>query len=137
MHRVLLSTLMIDVPSAVVDETVGFWSGALGATPMQTKMPQYHILDDAAPPSRVVVQDSGDGEARIHFDLHTDDMEADVARLEKLGATVVDRQWVDHPGSWIIMRDPAGMEFCVVWALNPIRPQAVIDDFLARAKWVE
>ena len=92
MPRSLLSTFMIDVPSAVLDDTLAFWSGALGATPTQTKMPQYHILDDAAPPNRVVVQDSGDGEARIHFDLHTDDMEAEVARLEKLGATVVDRQ---------------------------------------------
>ena len=57
--------------------------------------------------------------------------------LSRLGATVVDRQWVDHPGSWIIMRDPAGMEFCVVWAMNPIRPQEVRDDFERRAKWVE
>jgi predicted enzyme related to lactoylglutathione lyase len=137
MHRVLLSTFMIDVPTEAVEATVAFWSGALGATPTQTRMPQYHILDDAAPPNRVVVQDSGDGEARIHFDVHTDDLEAEVARLEHLGATVVDRQWVDHPGSWIIMRDPAGMEFCVVWAMNPIRPQAVRDDFEARAKWVE
>jgi predicted enzyme related to lactoylglutathione lyase len=137
MHRVLLSTFMIDVPTADLDPELEFWAGALGATANQTKMPQYHILDDAAPPNRVVVQDSGDGEARIHFDLHTDDLEAEVARLERLGATVVDRQWVDHPGSWIIMRDPAGMEFCVVWAMNPIRPQSVRDDFEARAKWVE
>jgi len=137
MHRVLLSTFMIDVPSADLDPELAFWAGALGATANQTKMLQYHILEDAAPPNRVVVQDSGDGEARIHFDLHTDDLEAEVARLERLGATVVDRQWVDHPGSWIIMRDPAGMEFCVVWAMNPIRPQSVRDDFEARAKWVE
>jgi predicted enzyme related to lactoylglutathione lyase len=137
MHRVLLSTFMIDVPSVDLDDELAFWAGALGATATQTRMPQYHILDDAAPPGRVVVQDAGAGEARIHFDLHTDDLEAEVARLERLGATVVDRQWVDHPGSWIIMRDPAGMEFCVVWAMNPIRPQEVRDDFERRAKWVE
>jgi hypothetical protein len=137
MHRSLLSTFLIDAPSDVVDETVAFWAGALGATPVTTKMANYHMLMDAAPPNRVVVQDSGEGEARIHFDIHTDDLEAEVARLERLGATVVDRQWVDHPGSWIIMRDPAGMEFCVVWAMNPIRPQSVRDDFEARAKWVE
>jgi predicted enzyme related to lactoylglutathione lyase len=136
MHRVLLSTFMIDVPSDVVDDTVAFWSAALGATHTPTRMPQYHILDEAAPPNRVVVQDAGMGSARIHFDIHTDDLEAEVARLEALGATVVDRQWVDHPGSWIIMRDPAGLEFCVVWALNDIRPQEVRDDFVRRAKWV-
>jgi predicted enzyme related to lactoylglutathione lyase len=137
MHRSLLSTFLIDVPSDAVDDTVAFWSGALGATPLTTKMANYHMLQDAAPPNRIVVQDAGDGEARIHFDIHTDDLEAEVARLEKLGATVVTREWVDHPGSWIVMRDPAGMEFCVVWAMNPIRPQAVRDDFERRAKWVE
>ena len=137
MHRVLLSTFLIDVPSAVVDDTVAFWAGALGATPIHTKMANYHMLKDAAEPNRIVVQDASSGEARIHFDLHTDDLEAEVARLEALGATVVDRQWIDHPGSWIVMRDPAGMEFCVVWAMNPIRPQAVIDDFERRATWVE
>ena len=49
------------------------------------------------------------------------------------GATVVE-SWADHPGSWVVMRDPNGMEFCVVWALNPRRPQADRDDFEARAK---
>jgi predicted enzyme related to lactoylglutathione lyase len=136
MHRNLLSTFMIDVPSEVREETVAFWSGALGATPIATKMAEYHILDNAAPPNRIVVQDAGTGSARIHFDIHTDDLEAEVERLEGLGATVVDRQWAEHPGSWIVMRDPAGMEFCVVWALNEIRPQAVRDDFERRAKWV-
>jgi predicted enzyme related to lactoylglutathione lyase len=136
MHRNLLSTFMIDVPSEVVDETVAFWSDALGAAPRATRMPNYHILDNAAEPNHVVVQDTGTGSARIHFDIHTDDLEAEVARLERLGATVVDRQWVDHPGSWIVMRDPAGMEFCVVWAMNPIRPQEMRDDFESRAKWV-
>jgi len=136
MHRSLLTTFVIDVPSDVIDETVAFWSGALDATPLTTKMANYHMLQDAAPPNRIVVQDAGTGAARIHFDIHADDLEAEVARLEALGATVVDRQWVDHPGSWIVMRDPTGMEFCVVWAMNPIRPQAVRDDFERRAKWV-
>lgn len=32
-----------------------------------------------------------------------------MARLERLGATVV-----DDSGEWTIMRDPAGLIFCVV-----------------------
>jgi predicted enzyme related to lactoylglutathione lyase len=136
MHRNLLNTFVIDAPSEVRDETLAFWSAALGAKPTPTAMAQYHILENAAPPNRIVVQDVGKGPAGIHFDIHTDDLDAEVERLVALGATVVDPSWADHPGRWIIMRDPAGMEFCVVWALNDIRPQAHRDDFELRAKEV-
>ena len=136
MHRNLLSTFVIDAPSDVRDQTVAFWSGALGATPTATRLAEYHILEDAAPPNRIVVQDVGTGSAGVHFDIHTDDLDAEVERLVALGATVVDRTWADHPGRWVIMRDPAGTEFCVVWALNQIRPEDVRDDFERRAKTV-
>jgi len=135
-HRNLLSTFVIDAPSDVRDQTVAFWSGALGATPTATRLAEYHILEDAAPPNRIVVQDVGAGSAGVHFDIHTDDLDAEVERLVALGATVVDRTWADHPGRWVIMRDPAGTEFCVVWALNKIRPEDVRDDFERRAKTV-
>lgn len=136
MHRNLLSTFVIDVPSEVRDQTVAFWAGALGATPTKTRMAEYDMLDNAAPPNRIVVQDVGGGSAGIHFDIHTDDLEAEIERLIELGATLVDPSWADHPGRWVIMRDPAGLEFCVVWALNELRPQSVRDDFEGRAKAV-
>jgi predicted enzyme related to lactoylglutathione lyase len=137
MHRNLLSTFVIDAPSEVRDQTVTFWGEALGATIHQTRMPQYTILEDAARPNRVVVQDVGEGTGHagigVHFDIHTDDLDAEVQRLVGLGATIVDDSWAEHPGKWVIMRDPTGMEFCVVWALNPMRPQADRDDFEQRA----
>jgi predicted enzyme related to lactoylglutathione lyase len=136
-HRNLLNTIVIDVPSSDVDRTVAFWAAALGATPVATRMPNYHILDDAAEPNRLVVQDAGTGAARVHFDVHTDDLDAEVKRLQGLGATVVDAQWADHPGRWVVMRDPAGLEFCLVWALNELRPQSVRDDFEQRSKPVD
>jgi len=136
MHRNLLNTIVIDVPSQDVERTVAFWAGALAATPVATRMANYHILDDAAEPNRLVVQDAGSGPARVHFDIHTDDLDAEVERLQGLGATVVDSQWADHPGRWVIMRDPAGLEFCVVWALNELRPLSVRDDFDRRASQV-
>lgn len=133
-HRNLLTTFVIDAPSDDRDATVQFWAGALGASATATRMPQYHILEEAAPPNRVVVQDVGTGRPGVHFDIHTDDLDAEVARLQGLGATMVDDSWAEHPGQWVIMRDPAGMEFCVVFALNPLRPQADRDDFERRAR---
>jgi predicted enzyme related to lactoylglutathione lyase len=134
MHRNLLNTFVIDAPSDVRDQTVAFWATALGAEAIQTKMPAYTILDGAASPNRVVVQDVGSGSAGVHFDIHTDDLAAEIDRLIAAGATLVDPSWADHPGRWVIMRDPAGMEFCLVDALNKIRGQEHLDDFDRRAK---
>ena len=135
MHRILLNTLVIDSPSDARDRAVDFWASALGAEAVATPMPQYHILRDGASPTRMVVQDVQAGHAGVHIDIHTDDLDAEVQRLVAAGAEVV-KSWADHPGSWVVMRDPAGIEFCVVWALNERRPQADRDDFEARAKEV-
>lgn len=52
------------------------------------------------------------GKNRHHFDLAPDDQDAEVARLEQLGATRVDIGQKDV--SWIVMADPEGNEFCVL-----------------------
>jgi hypothetical protein len=47
---------------------------------------------------------------RIHLDLQADDMDAEVARLVELGASVVEeRNLQDH--AWTVLRDPEGKEF--------------------------
>jgi predicted enzyme related to lactoylglutathione lyase len=56
-----------------------------------------------------MVQAVGARSARVHLDIETDDVDAEIARLESLGATVVERI---H--SWVVMRDPVGIIFCVV-----------------------
>jgi predicted enzyme related to lactoylglutathione lyase len=134
--RNLLNTINIDVPAAVAEQTVAFWSAALGATPLRTRMPQYTILENAADPNRLVIQAIEEGPTGVHFDVHTDDLDAEIDRLVGLGATLVDAQWKDHPGSWVIMRDPAGNEFCLVDGRNPLRGPGVLDDFERRARHV-
>jgi predicted enzyme related to lactoylglutathione lyase len=51
---------------------------------------------------------------RIHLDLYTEDQEAELARLETLGATRV--HWDKRPSDadYVIMADPEGNRFCVV-----------------------
>ena len=137
MHRIVLSTFIIDAPDDVYDKTSDFWSGALDAQVVRPPgMPDYRILDGASDDFRVVVQNVPSGSAGVHLDIHTDDIDAEVGRLQGLGATVVDASFKDHPGQWVIMADPAGKEFCVVNALNPLRPQADRDAFELRAKTV-
>ena len=54
----------------------------------------------------------------MHVDIHTEDVAAEIARLEALGARVVERR-----DDWTVMSDPAGLPFCVVRA-----PDATLDD---------
>ena len=51
---------------------------------------------------------------RLHLDLVPDDQDAEVARLEGLGATRVDIGQGDV--TWVVMADPEGNEFCVLRA---------------------
>ena len=65
---------------------------------------------------RVLLQRTGDkklSKERMHIDLETDDVEAEVHRLEQLGATRWDHQQERGHDFWV-MRDPFGNEFCVL-----------------------
>ena len=50
---------------------------------------------------------------RIHLDLTPDDRDAEVARLEAIGATRVD---IGQTGdeTWVVLADPEGNELCVL-----------------------
>ena len=56
-------------------------------------------------------QDKKLGKNRVHFDLRPDDQQAEVRRLEPLGATRIDIGQADV--TWVVMADPEGNEFCV------------------------
>ena len=54
---------------------------------------------------------------RLHLDLRPDDQDAEVRRLEKLGAQRIEiGQSADPDTSWVVMADPEGNEFCVLRA---------------------
>jgi hypothetical protein len=59
-----------------------------------------------------------EGKSPLHLDLRVDDPQAEVTRLEALGATIaweVDDSGCGQPGCirWTVMRDPQGTHFCV------------------------
>lgn len=59
--------------------------------------------------------DAKAGKNRLHLDLRPDDRDAEVARLEGLGARRVDIGQGDV--TWVVLADPEGNEFCVLEAL--------------------
>lgn len=112
MHRSRLCAVAIDVPAATADATVRFWAGALAPDPSP------HEAFDPADPyvevghlggAEVFVQRVGDPGPRLHLDIETDDVDAEVARLEALGA-----RRIRKVQTWWVMEDPAGQPFCVV-----------------------
>lgn len=50
---------------------------------------------------------------RFHIDLITDNGEAEVKRLEALGAKVIPWTYPYPNPTWVVMADPEGNEFCV------------------------
>lgn len=114
MHRSRIAALVIDCDDLAAGTT--FWSQALGATP--------HALDETYVPlgsainGMVVllqrVPEPKTVKSRMHIDFETDDMEAELRRLEALGA-----QRKQQQEQWWIMEDPCGNEFCVTRAHTP------------------
>lgn len=60
--------------------------------------------------------DDKNAKNRVHFDLRPDDQQADVERLQRLGARRIDIGQTDV--TWVVMADPEGNEFCVLRSLD-------------------
>lgn len=87
MHRILLREVVIDAPTETFDVMRNFWSAALAADARQvTEFPEFTGLVEPASRSWVGVQRIGEGPARYHLGIETDDVEAEVRRLLALGA---------------------------------------------------
>ena len=109
MHRSRLSAIVIDCND--LDIAARFWTGALGTEVDRTDHP-YAFLKGGAGSLRVVLQlvpEPRTCKSRVHLDFETDDLEAEGARLEALGAT---RQRLVE--DWWVMEDPHGNVFCVL-----------------------
>ncbi len=69
---------------------------------------KYSALDDDRLDLHVEVQ-CVSHDSRVHLDIEADDIDAEVIRLESLGAKRVERI-----SSWWVMEAPTGQRFCVV-----------------------
>ena len=114
MHHSRLSTFVIDCRTDQVAEAARFWSAALGrkVKPGTVDEPGYTELE-TRPAEPILLVQQVDHESRIHLDIESDDLEAEVKRLEALGARRV--QFVKR---WWVLQAPTGQRFCVV---NPQR----------------
>lgn len=113
MHRSRLSTFVIDCRGEDVDAAARFWSAALGRRMKpEAGDPLYRELEGTADEPILLVQQVPH-DSRIHLDIESDDLEAEVKRLEALGA-----KRVGFVKRWWVLEAPTGQRFCVV---NPQR----------------
>ena len=111
MHRSRLGTIVIDCQGERLDEAAAFWSAALGSAAERVEGPagaNYRSLAVAGDEVTLLVQ-AVTHPSRVHLDIETDDVDAEVLRLEGLGA-----RRVAQVKSWWVMEAPTGQRFCVV-----------------------
>jgi catechol 2,3-dioxygenase-like lactoylglutathione lyase family enzyme len=113
MHKSKLGGFIIDCNTPDLQAAARFWADALGlnikALPGD-EGERYVAL--VAPRLELSIEvQTVSHPSRVHLDIETDDIDAEVARLEKLGATRIERV-----KSWWVMEAPTGQRFCVVRA---------------------
>jgi predicted enzyme related to lactoylglutathione lyase len=125
MHRSRLGGIIIDCETDDLEGAAAFWSRALGYPTRASDDPadRNYVLLETPPQELDVEVQKVSHPSRVHIDIETDDIEAETARLEALGARVVERI-----RTWVVMEAPSGQRFCLV------RPQRA--DFEANAnRW--
>jgi hypothetical protein len=115
-HRSKLCGFIIDCRSDDLGAAAGFWGQALGmeirALP-GAEGEKYVRLVDRNSELHIEVQ-KVEHPSRVHLDIEADDLEAEVRRLEALGA-----RRVAQVHTWWVMEAPTGHRFCVVRRSSP------------------
>jgi Glyoxalase-like domain len=120
MHHSRLCAILIDCNAPDVDGAARFWGQALGRPVDMThrgSRGNYRMLETPADEPIVQVQ-RVEHPSRVHLDIETDDIAAEVVRLTRLGASVVERL-----ERWVVMEAPTGQRFCVVRVQRPGFPK--------------
>jgi predicted enzyme related to lactoylglutathione lyase len=115
MHKSKLAGFIIDCKTRDLDSAAQFWSAALGME--RQPLPgaegeKYQQLSDSNLDLHVEVQ-MVSHPSRVHLDVEADDVEAEVRRLEALGA-----KRIEQVSSWWVLEAPTGQRFCVVKAAS-------------------
>lgn len=100
-----------------------FWAPALGYTNLGSAGSYVMLVAADGKAPKLLLQRVGEDKAaknRMHFDIEIADVEAEVERLEALGAKrLEDESRSEFATRWVVMSDPEGNEFCVCDAGQP------------------
>lgn len=111
--QVQIGSIVIDVKD--FDRMMTFWQEALGyapGTPPTPEDPFVILKDPAGKGPNVSLDGMVPYRNRLHLDLYTDDPDAEVERLLRLGASLFRPREEDE--DFVVLADPDGNLFCVV-----------------------
>lgn len=111
--------LVVVIDCGDLDRAAQFWASVLGYAREDPPGGQYQSLVPASGQGIEVllqrVPGLKSGKNRLHLDLRTADLEAEVERVVGLGARRLTRTPVTEGGwRWHILADPDGNEFCIL-----------------------
>ncbi len=111
-HKSRLAGFIIDCQTDDLEQASRFWSQALGLaiTEPDDGSGRYACLQDGPGKMHIEVQ-KVEHASRVHLDIETDDIEAEVTRLIAIGAKEISRPYNRR---WVVMEAPTGQRFCVV-----------------------
>jgi predicted enzyme related to lactoylglutathione lyase len=110
MHRSRLAGFIIDCNTDDLRSAADFWGAALGMEVSNLPDEEGKYIQLIEPSERLHIEvQSVSHPSRVHLDIEADDIEAEVRRLEALGAVRVERV-----KTWWVMQAPTGQRFCVV-----------------------
>lgn len=113
MHHSQLGSLVIDCHTDDLGAAARFWSQVLGRPVKEVADAQENYVGLVTHDDEPVIEvQRVDHPSRVHLDIESDDIEAEVRRLEALGA-----RKIATIRTWVVMEAPTGHRFCV------IRPQ--------------
>lgn len=113
MHRSRIGVVLVDHPSETYEAAADFWAAAHGSSRPEkraTAESPYEDLGHLSGAVELAMQRTGAGTPpRVHLDIETDDIDAELARVLALGATLAERH-----EEYAILHDPGGLVFCIV-----------------------
>jgi predicted enzyme related to lactoylglutathione lyase len=94
-----------------------FWERALGLQRLGAAGAYVLLASPSGALPKFLLQRVGEAKLaknRMHLDIETPEVDAEVERLEAIGARRIEQHArTEHGSRWVVMADPEGNEFCV------------------------
>lgn len=119
MQRYPHGELVVVLDCADLDRAAAFWTAVLGyRREPYGGGPYLALVPQDGRGIELLLQRTDDrksGKTRVHLDLRTGDLDAEVARVQAVGGSVLTPEpTVERGWRWHVLADPDGNEFCVL-----------------------
>jgi predicted enzyme related to lactoylglutathione lyase len=105
------------------EQLAQFWGPALRYTYLGAVENYALLVPESGTGPKLLLQKVSEPKTsknRMHLDIETRQVDAEVARLLALGASRIDADdHHEHGNRWVVMADPEGNEFCVCTGGQP------------------